>query len=78
MLQWPGQVVIAGAQTHWTKEVSEALIENRIDELYKALMAQVSIQKINFFLIIFLLRKVPYVVLTTPSMINLRHPIATL
>ena len=48
MLQWPGQVVIAGAQTHWTKEVSEALIENRIDELYKALMAQVGIQKINF------------------------------
>lgn len=42
MLQWPGQVVIAGCQTHWTKEVSEALIENKIDELYKALMAQVS------------------------------------
>jgi len=42
VLQWPGQVVIAGCQTHWTKEVSEALIENKIDELYKALMAQVS------------------------------------
>ena len=42
MLQWPGQVVIAGCPTHWTKEVSEALIENKIDELYKALMAQVS------------------------------------
>lgn len=42
MLQWPGQVVIAGCQTHWTKEVSEALVENKIDELYKALMAQVS------------------------------------
>ena len=42
VLQWPGQVVIAGCQTHWTKEVSEALIENKIDALYKALMAQVS------------------------------------
>ena len=41
VLQWPGQVVIAGCQTHWTKEVSEALLENKIDELYKALMAQV-------------------------------------
>lgn len=42
VLKWPGQVVIAGCQTHWTKEVSEALVENRIDELYKTLMAQLS------------------------------------
>lgn len=42
MLQWPGQVVIAGCQTHWTREVSEALIENKIDERHKILMAQVS------------------------------------
>lgn len=41
VLQWPGQVVIAGCQTQWTREVSEALVENKIDELYKALMAQV-------------------------------------
>lgn len=41
VLKWPGQIVIAGCQTHWTKEVSEALVENKIDELYKALMAQV-------------------------------------
>ena len=33
--------MIAGCQTHWTKEVSEALVENKINELYKALMAQV-------------------------------------
>ena len=46
MLKWPGQVVIAGCQTHWTKEVSEALIENKIDELYKALMAQVSYMQV--------------------------------
>lgn len=41
VLKWPGQIVIAGCQTHWTKEVSEALVENKINELYKALMAQV-------------------------------------
>lgn len=42
VLQWPGQIVIAGCQTHWTKEVSVALVENKIDELYKALMAQLN------------------------------------
>lgn len=41
VLKWPGQIVIAGCQTHWTREVSEALVENKINELYKALMAQV-------------------------------------
>ena len=47
--------MIAGCQTHWTKEVSEALIENKIEELYKALMAQVNglcmlVQKFSLFL----------------------------
>ena len=41
VLKWPGQIVIAGCQTHWTKEVSESLVDNKINELYKALMAQV-------------------------------------
>lgn len=26
VLKWPGQVVIAGCQTYWSKEVEEAII----------------------------------------------------
>ena len=42
VLQWPGQVVIAGCQTYWTSEVSESLEENNLDELYEHLQEQVS------------------------------------
>ena len=41
VLQWPGQVVIAGCQTYWTSEVSESLEENNLDELYEHLQEQV-------------------------------------
>ena len=27
MLEWPGQVVIAGSQVHWTAEVTAAIVE---------------------------------------------------
>ena len=42
VLQWPGQIVIAGAQTFWTTEVSEALKEGKLPELYKHVMGQLS------------------------------------
>ncbi len=41
MLQWPGQIVIAGCQTHWTKEVSEALEKNELKDLFVNLKKQV-------------------------------------
>ena len=40
-MQWPGQIVIAGCQTHWTKEVSEALEKGQLKELYVNLKMQV-------------------------------------
>lgn len=40
VLKWPGQVVIAGCQTYWTKEVTQALIDGKLDDLTKALHCQ--------------------------------------
>ena len=42
VLKWPGQVVIAGCQTMWTAEVSQALEEGRLPGLYQDLLKQVS------------------------------------
>ena len=41
VLQWPGQVVIAGCQTKWTSEVTAALEKGDLPELYKHLKKQV-------------------------------------
>lgn len=42
VLQWPGQVTIAGCQTFWTKEVSEALEAGDLStRLFPQLSAQV-------------------------------------
>ncbi|XP_048343305.1 LOW QUALITY PROTEIN: dynein axonemal heavy chain 1 [Sphaerodactylus townsendi] len=41
VLEWPGQVTIAGCQTFWTKEVSEAL---EAGDLSSRLFAQLTIQ----------------------------------
>jgi dynein heavy chain len=32
VLEWPGQVVIAGCQTYWSSEVTEALEKNNLKE----------------------------------------------
>lgn len=40
VLNWPGQVVIAGCQTFWSSEVSEALEEKRLPELQQVLLKQ--------------------------------------
>ncbi|CAM5127475.1 unnamed protein product [Eretmochelys imbricata] len=43
VLQWPGQVTIAGCQTFWTKEVSEALeVGDLSTRLFPQLSAQLS------------------------------------
>ena len=41
VLKWPGQVVIAGCQTCWTAEVSAALDEDNLPELYQKMLGQV-------------------------------------
>lgn len=38
VLKWPGQVVIAGCQTYWAKNITEALENNRLEEVYKESM----------------------------------------
>ena len=43
VLKWPGQVVIAGCQTMWTTEVSQALEEGRLPALYQDLLKQVCV-----------------------------------
>ena len=43
VLKWPGQVVIAGCQTYWTTEVSEALEEGKLSQLYQAMLGQVRV-----------------------------------
>ena len=43
VLKWPGQVVIAGCQTFWTAEVSAALQDGDISDLYQNLLGQVCI-----------------------------------
>ncbi|XP_050390512.1 dynein axonemal heavy chain 1 [Patella vulgata] len=40
VLNWPGQVVIAGCQTHWSTEVTKALEENNLKELFQHLLSQ--------------------------------------
>lgn len=42
VLNWPGQVTIAGCQTHWTMEVAEALeAGNLSNKLFPQLAQQV-------------------------------------
>lgn len=40
VLQWPGQVVIAGCQTEWTTDVSKALEEKDLPGVYEKLLGQ--------------------------------------
>uniref|UniRef100_A0A8C3HT11 Dynein axonemal heavy chain 1 n=1 Tax=Chrysemys picta bellii TaxID=8478 RepID=A0A8C3HT11_CHRPI len=42
VLQWPGQVTIAGCQTYWTKEVSEALEAGDLSTRLFPFLAQLS------------------------------------
>ena len=41
VLKWPGQIVIAGCQTYWTTDVSNALDEGNLPELYQIMLGQV-------------------------------------
>lgn len=40
VLDWPGQVVIAGCQTFWTTDVTNALSQNKLKENYLNLLEQ--------------------------------------
>ena len=40
VLQWPGQVVIAGCQTEWTTDVSKALEDKDLPGVYEKLLDQ--------------------------------------
>ncbi|XP_032988956.1 dynein axonemal heavy chain 1 isoform X1 [Rhinolophus ferrumequinum] len=43
VLNWPGQVTIAGCQTYWTMEVAEALVANNLsNQLFPKLAKQLS------------------------------------
>ena len=35
VLEWPGQVVIAGCSTYWTQQVSKALEEKKLPEYHQ-------------------------------------------
>jgi len=41
VLKWPGQLVIAGCQTFWTAEVSDALEHEDLDAYVPKLLSQV-------------------------------------
>lgn len=48
VLNWPGQVTIAGCQTYWTKEVAEALeADNISSKLFPQLSKQVELKRIG-------------------------------
>jgi len=42
VLKWPGQLVIAGCQTYWTAEVSEALEQGDLEGYVPTLLSQVT------------------------------------
>lgn len=42
VLQWPGQIVIAGCQTFWTAEVEQAILENKLKQFFSILLSLVS------------------------------------
>lgn len=42
VLNWPGQLVIAGSQTYWTAEVSEALEKKDLNSYYQKQLSQVT------------------------------------
>lgn len=41
VLQWPGQIVIAGCQTYWTTDVEQAIRNGDLAGYYKVLLKQV-------------------------------------
>ncbi|XP_078481026.1 dynein axonemal heavy chain 1-like isoform X3 [Ciona intestinalis] len=42
VLNWPGQVVIAGAQVYWSRYVEEAIEAGKIDDLYERLVSMLN------------------------------------
>ena len=44
VLKWPGQLVIAGCQTYWTTEITEALEQKALKPAYDVLLSQVRLE----------------------------------
>ena len=44
VLNWPGQIVIAGAQAYWTAEVTKALEDHDLKGILPHLLGQVFIR----------------------------------
>jgi len=42
VLEWPGQLIIAGAQTFWTQEVTDALTDRDLNGYFTKLLSQVT------------------------------------
>lgn len=41
VLQWPGQVVIAGSQTHWTGSVEKGILADQLAAYFQTMLHQV-------------------------------------
>ena len=53
VLKWPGQLVIAGCQTYWTIEVSDALEKSDLKGYYPKLLSQVKCTYKNLYIVMF-------------------------
>lgn len=52
VLQWPGQIVIAGCQTFWTAEVEKAILSSSLNEFFAIMLELVcNLSSLNSYLV---------------------------